>query len=163
MSEVKSKSRAHDLFAALLGALGAFLLISTRWEVDTSGPYPFYKGPLLFPLLALSLMVLAALPAAWRLIKPDPESTWHVDGLGGPGKSATMFVVVVAYLAGIALMGLEISSLLFVSGSLYWLGYRSPKYLLGLPLAYVLIIYFLFKRLLGLYFPTPYLGDFLGF
>jgi hypothetical protein len=163
MSEVNPKSRVHDLFSALLGALGAFLLISTRWEVDTSGPYPFYKGPLLFPLLALSLMVVASLPAVWRLLKPDPKSTWHVDGLGGPGKSATMFVVVVVYLAAIAMMGLEIASFLFVSGSLYWLGYRSPKYFLGLPLAYVLLLYLLFKRLLGLYFPNPYFWDFLGF
>ncbi len=159
MAKVNFESRTHDLLTVILGALGAGLLLSTRWEVDTSGPYPFYKGPLIFPLLALSLMVLAALPAAWRLIKPGPGAGWPVDGQGWPLKPLVMIFILAGYLGGMKTVGLEISTFFFLSGCLYWLGHRTPARFLGIPLLYTAVIVIIFKYVLDVYFPTPLLAE----
>ncbi len=162
MAEADPESRTNDLLTVALGVLGAGLLASTPWQVDVSGPYPFYKGPLIFPLIALSLMILAALPAAWRLIRSHPGSHWRVDGHGMPIKPAVMVLALMAYLSGLRLAGLEISTFLFLSGSLYWLNHRSPILFLGLPILYTGVIVAVFDYFLDIYFPTPLLWDFLG-
>jgi hypothetical protein len=50
-------------FGTFLGLLAMGLLLSSPWQVDTSGPDPFYKGPLLFPLMVLSLIAATVLIA----------------------------------------------------------------------------------------------------
>ena len=57
------KSRVHDLFTVILGGGAAVLLATLKLHIDTTAvPYPFYKGPILFPLIVLSIMVLSCLP-----------------------------------------------------------------------------------------------------
>jgi hypothetical protein len=158
----ESHSRIHDLFGAFLGAAAAGILISTRWQVDRSGPDPFYKGPLIYPLLVLSLIVLASVPSAWRLLKPREGFTWVLDGAGFPIKPLTIFFFLVAFLGGLLFFGLTVSCLLFVFSSLYYLGHRRPGVLVPIPMIMTGLIFILFKFFLDIYFPTPFILDWFG-
>lgn len=155
--QVNESSRLHDLLAVCLGGGAAVVLISARWQVDTSDPLPFYKGPLLFPLLALSLMIFASLPAVWRLLKPPEGVSWQLDGRGVPLKSLIALGCVILFPAGLLTLGLEVSSLGFLSALLYFLGYRSPRTFILLPLIITALIVLLFKYVLDVFFPTPLL------
>ncbi|MBN2122765.1 MAG: tripartite tricarboxylate transporter TctB family protein [Deltaproteobacteria bacterium] len=155
----EAESRFHDLFAVFLGAFAAGVLISTPWQVDTTGPDPFYKGPLIFPLLVLSLMALASLPAAWRLIKPPEGASWHLDGKGYPLKTTVVLGFLVAYLFGVRVFGLTFSSWAFLFVSLYYLKHRSPLKLILIPLIITGLVVITFKVFLEVFFPTPLLID----
>ncbi|MEW6376292.1 MAG: tripartite tricarboxylate transporter TctB family protein [Thermodesulfobacteriota bacterium] len=135
--------------------IGVCLLISTRWEIDTSVPYPFYKGPLIFPLLVLILMIIASLPSAWRLLKSSKQKSWQLDGQGVPIKPLIIFSLLILYGIGLVVFGLEFSSYLFLSISLYYLGHRNLFRYIIIPLVYTVVIVFLFKYALGIYFPKP--------
>ena len=152
-------SRIHDLFGAFLGAAAAGVLISAHWQVDMSGPDPFYKGPLIYPLLVLTLIVLASVPSAWRLLKPQKGFTWRLDGAGFPIKPLMIFLFLVAFLGGLVLIGLRVSCLLFVFSSLYYLGHRRPGVLVLIPMIMTGLIFILFKFFLDIYFPTPLILD----
>jgi hypothetical protein len=155
-------SRLHDLFGAFLGALAAGILISTPWQVDTTGPDPFYKGPLIYPLLVLSLMVLASLPSAWRLARPPEGAVWQLDGGGFPLKPSVVFIALIAFLLGLVTIGLSASSLLFMAGSLYHLGHRRLSVLVLVPVIVTGLVFMVFKFFLDVYFPTPLVVEWLG-
>lgn len=155
MGGVDPKSQIHDLVSGSIGMVGIGLLISTRWEVDTSVPYPFYKGPLIFPLLILILMIVASLPSVWRLLKSSGKKSWELDGQGIPIKPLIIFSLLVLYGIGLVVFGLEISSYLFLITSLYYLGHRNLVRLFVVPLIYTTVIVFLFSYVLGIYFPKP--------
>lgn len=155
--EFKSNGRPHDILAVVLGAMALGVLISSYWQVDLHDPNPFYKGPLIFPLMALGLAVLAALPAARRLVRAAPDATWHLDGYGRPVKPLVMLGFIVLYLAGLVLVGLEISTLAVMSGALYYLGNRSWFELIGVPVIMTVVAYVVFKQFLDVFFPTPLL------
>ena len=157
----KAESRLHDLFGAFLGALAAGLLISTPWQIDTAGPDPFYKGPLLYPLLVLSLMVLASIPSAFRLIRPAEGAPWVLDGRGFPKKPLVVFSLLILFTAGLVVFGLRISCLLFLGSSLYYLGHRRAGALIAIPLIVTAIVFLVFKFFLDIYFPTPLLFELL--
>jgi hypothetical protein len=125
--------------------------------VDTTGPDPFYKGPLIFPLVVLSMMILASVPAAWRLARPPEDACWQLDGAGVPLKTAVVLCFLIAYLFGLTLIGLEISSWAFLSISLYFLGHKRPLKLILIPLIMTGLVVLIFKHLLGVFFPTPLL------
>lgn len=156
---VEPSSRIHDLFATFLGGAAALVLLSYRWQVDTTGPDPFYKGPLIFPLLVLSLMILASLPAAWRLVRPPDGASWRLDGDGAPIKTAVVLGFLVTYLFGLVLLGLELSIWSFLIISLYYLGHRTPLKLILIPLIVTGLMVLIFKHFLGVFFPTPLLLD----
>jgi hypothetical protein len=162
MQRADPHSKFHDLVAVILGAFGAGVLISTPWQVDTSGPYPFYKGPLIFPLLVLSLIILASLPSAYRLLKPLPQATWRLDGAGPPVKPAVMLGLMVAFVVGLIFVGLEVSTFCFLAASLYFLRHRSIGTLLGVPIVVTLLLYCIFKYFLDVFFPTPLLFEWLS-
>lgn len=153
--EPKEHSRVHDLFSALLGAFAAFSLITSPWNVDTEGPDPFYKGPLIFPIMVLSLMILASLPACGRLLSPPADSSWQLDGEGFPKKTLVVLGLLIAMLAGLGLIGLEVTAWLFLSITLYYLGHRGALKLVVLPLVITGLIVLIFKHFLGVFFPTP--------
>ncbi len=159
--ETKSPSRVHDLFAAVLGAFAAVCLITSPWNVDTEGPDPFYKGPLIFPIMVLSMMILASLPACKRLFSPADGSSWQLDGDGYPQKTLIVLGLLIAMLAGLSLIGLEISAFAFLSVSLYLLGHRGPLKLIVLPLVMTGLIVLIFKYFLDVFFPTPFIAEWL--
>ncbi len=155
MAKVDPDSRVHDLLAACLGAFAALMLLSTPVNVDTSGPDPFYKGPLIFPLIVLLLMVLASLPAVRRLARPPEGAAWHLDGAGFPKKTLVVLAFLVAYLFGLVVIGLEVSTLAFLVASLYYLGHRSPARLVLVPIIVTGLVVLIFKHLLDVFFPAP--------
>jgi hypothetical protein len=154
-------SRVNDLFSAFLGAFAAFTLITSPWNVDTEGPDPFYKGPLIFPIIVLSMMILASLPAWVRLLSPPAESSWRLDGKGFPKKTLVVLALLIALLAGLSLIGLEVSSWLFLSITIYYLGHRGVLKLFVLPLVMTGLIVLIFKYFLGVFFPTPMVVEWL--
>jgi len=151
----KAHSRGHDLLSAFLGVFAAVALITSPWNVDTEGPDPFYKGPLIFPVMVLSMMILAALPACIRLVSPPADSTWRLDGEGYPIKTLVVLALLIAMLVGLNLIGLEVSAWLFLCISLYYLGHRGVLKLIVLPLVITGLIFLVFKHFLGVFFPTP--------
>ena len=160
-SKTKEHSRVNDLFSALLGAFAAFCFITSPWNVDTEGPDPFYKGPLIFPIMVLSLMVLASLPAWVRLLSPPRISSWQLDGEGFPKKTLVVLGLLIAMLVSLGLIGLEVSAWLFLSITLYYLGHRGAFKLLVLPLVITGLIVLVFKHFLGVFFPTPLVVEWL--
>ena len=159
--ETKIPSRFHYLFAAVLGAFAAVCLITSPWNVDTEGPDPFYKGPLIFPIMVLSMMILASLPACKRLIFPSHGSSWQLDGEGYPVKTLIVLGLLIAMLGGLNLIGLEVSAFAFLSVSLYLLGHRGPLKLIVLPLVMTGLIVLIFKHFLDVYFPTSLVAEWL--
>jgi hypothetical protein len=159
--EPKEHSRLNDLFSAFLGAFAAFTLITSPWNVDTEGPDPFYKGPLIFPVMVLSMMILASLPAWVRILSPPANSSWRLDGKGFPQKTLVVLGLLIALLAGLGLIGLEVSSWLFLTITLYYLGHRGVLKLVVLPLVMTGLIVMVFKHFLGVFFPTPMIVDWL--
>jgi len=157
--EPKAPSRVHDLFSAFLGVFAAFSLITSPWNVDTEGPDPFYKGPLIFPVMVLAMMILASLPAWVRLLSPPADSTWRLDGDGYPKKTLVVLGLLIATLGGLNLIGLEVSAWLFLSISLYYLGHRGVLKLIVLPLVITGLIVLVFKHFLGVFFPTPLIAE----
>ena len=157
--QFQENSRVHDLLAVGLGCLALGLLVSIPWNIDASGPDPFYKGPTIFPILVLSMMVLAALPATWRLIKPPAGTSWHLDGAGWPVKTLVVLVLLIAQLCGLVVIGVEISTLLFLIAALYYLGHRTPLKLIVIPLIVTAVLVITFKYLLAVWFPTPLIVD----
>jgi hypothetical protein len=157
----EDQSRVHDLFSAFLGAFAALALITSPWNVDTEGPDPFYKGPLIFPVIVLSMMILASLPACRRLLSPNEESSWQLDGEGYPKKTLVVLGMLIAMLVSLNLIGLEISAFAFLVLSLYFLGHRGALKLVVLPLVMTGLIVLVFKYFLGVFFPTPLVAEWL--
>ena len=159
--KTNENSRLNDLFSAFLGGFAAFALITSPWNVDTEGPDPFYKGPLIFPAMVLSMMILASVPAWVRLLSPPAGSSWRLDGKGFPKKTLVVLALLIALLAGLGLIGLEVSSCLFLSTTLYYLGHRGALKLVVLPLVMTGLIFLVFKYFLGVFFPTPEIVEWL--
>lgn len=162
MAAPEPESRIHDLVGASIGLLAVGLLIGSPWLIDTSGPEPFYKGPLLFPLIVFAFMILAALPSAWRLIKPLPGAVWHLDGEGVPFKTMVVLGLLIAFLAGLIIFGLEVSALAFIFVTLRFLGHRGIWRLVVLPVVVVGLLYLTFKFGLQIWFPEPLVVEWFG-
>jgi hypothetical protein len=152
-----TESRVHDFFGSLLGLFSLGLLVTSPWHVDTSGPDPFYKGPLIFPLLVLSLIFAASLPSLWRLLRPAPEVNWYLDGQGLPHRSLRVLVLLILFLGGLVFLGLEISTWAFLFLALWAVEQRSAWKLLGIPSLVTFSLYLLFKVFLDVWFPEPLL------
>jgi hypothetical protein len=105
--------------------------------------------------MVLSLMILASLPACGRLLSPPADSFWQLDGEGFPKKTLVVLGLLIAMLAGLGLIGLEVTAWLFLSITLYYLGHRGALKLVALPLVITGLIVLIFKHFLGVFFPTP--------
>ncbi len=153
------ESRAHDLLAVVIGAFAALTLITSPWNVDTEGPDPFYKGPLIFPIIILAMMILASLPACLRMIKPPQGASWHLDGEGFPLKTMIVLTLLCLSLVGVQVIGLEISALAFLAVGLRLAGHRGPLRLILIPVIITGLVVLVFKHFLGVFFPTPLIFD----
>ena len=151
------ESRVHDLTALVFGAFAAITLITSPWNVDTEGPDPFYKGPLIFPILVLTMMILASLPACLRMIRPPEGSSWRLDGAGFPKKTLIVLVLLCLALVGIEYIGIEVSALAFIMIGLRLAGHKGPVRLVLVPVIVTGLVVLVFKYFLDVYFPTPLL------
>lgn len=160
--EDRPNSRVHDLLGTALGLMALGLLLSSPWQVDTSGPDPFYKGPLIFPLLVLILLLGASLPSMYRILRPPAGSSWELDGRGLPYQGMMVLGLLILFLAGLVYLGLEIATWLFLFLALWLLRQRTPGKLLGLPSAVTVVIHLVFIVFLDVWFPTPILFEILS-
>jgi hypothetical protein len=155
-----SKVSIHDLVGAALGVIAAAILITSPWNVDTSGPEPFYKGPLIFPIMALGLIIGASLPSLWRVMRRQPGARGSSEErLAFPYKTLWTLLLLIAFLVGIPWLGLEACVLLFLLAASYLLGHRTTAKGILLPLVMTFLIWFVFKRILGVFFPAPRLWE----
>ena len=157
-------SRLHDLLTTAMGVFAAILLATLNLNIsEPAADYPFYKGPKLFPILALSVMALSALPSLFRLIRPPDRASWRLDGYGLPYKPAIVTLMLVVFFQfGLDLIGLEASVFLFMILSFWFLGYRRLGVGLLYPLIYTAIIMVLFKYVLDIWFAEPLVMELVG-
>lgn len=151
---------AHDLVAAAIGAAALALLLGAPWLVDRSGPDPFYKGPLIFPLVALAIAVLAAVPAAFRLLRRvaaggEQGAAWRIDGRGFPLRGALLFGAMCLFPLGILAIGLQAASFLAVLLGLLAAGRTRPRAALAVAAAMTVLIHLAFRTFLDIWFPEP--------
>jgi hypothetical protein len=156
-AEAGAGGAADDLLAALLGLAGVGLLAASPWLVDRSGPEPFYKGPLIFPLIALALLVAGALPSILRL------GTALLGGSGGlprfapPWPAVRLIVLMSLFPPALPVIGLEAAVAVFASAGLLSVGWRRPVVGLAVALSLALILHLAFKVVLDVWFPEPLL------
>ena len=157
-------SHIHDLLSTVLGVFAAILLVTLKLHIDEpAADYPFYKGPKIFPILVLAVMVISSLPSLYRLIRTFGSGRWWLDGYGWPNKPAIVtLMLVLFFLFGITWIGVEASVLAFMSLSFLVLGYRRVGVNLLYPLLYTIIIVVLFKYALEIWFPEPLMFGLFG-
>lgn len=148
------RSRADGAFAAVLGLTALALLAASPWLVDTSGPDPFYKGPLIFPLLALSIAVIGAAPPALAGLR---ASGWRVDGRGFPWAALRLLALASLFPPAIAAVGLDLATFAFVSAGLALVGYRHRGRLLLAAALVTAAMHLAFVTALDIWFPAPWL------
>lgn len=160
----------HDLAAVVMGLFALAMIVSSPWQVDTTGPDPFYKGPLIFPLMVLALMVAGALPSMIRVAKALPaffekegrKQALYLDGEGLPERPAVMVGMLIAYIWALVFFGLEVSTFLFLVAALKYLKQDTPLKLALIPILVTAILYVVFKFFLDTWFPEPLILSFLG-
>ena len=155
-------SRTHDALAAGIGAVALCLLAVAPWLVDQSGPDPFYKGPLIFPLIALALTVLGALPGAYRLIGNARTASWYVDGRGVPKRAIGLFALMVLFPAAVGIVGMAASAFVFVAAGLAIVGYRRPLMVVAIAAGIAVCLHLAFVTFLDIWFPAPLVYEWLG-
>jgi len=154
-----SLSRIHDLFGALLGLFALVMLTTISWQVDTTGPDPFYKGPLIFPLIVLFIMLTGSLPFMWRLVRPVAKASWYLDGEGIPYRTMVVAGLLALYPYGLTYLGVEITTWVFLFVGLKIVKQASIMKLITIPITITAIIYLMFKFFLDIWFPTPLLFE----
>lgn len=153
--EVRARpSRTSDLVAAVVGVGAAGLLLAAPSLVDSSGPDPFYKGPLIFPLIALAITVAGALPAMVRLVTAHRRS-WHVDGRGVPGRAIALFALACLYTPAIAWAGLDAATFAFMLAGLLVTNPKRPLRAVGTAIGTTVVLHLAFVTALDIWFPTP--------
>ncbi len=157
MAVVNEKSSLHDICTAAIGLFAAIMLIASPWVVDSTGPVPFYKGPLIFPLITLTCMLVFSIPSLFKLFFKRDTADYTLDQEGFPKKAIIILTFLILFICGIMGIGLEFSVFIFISVSLYFLGFRTLKTVIFLPVITVFLIWFLFKFLLEVWFQTPYI------
>lgn len=154
--------RVHDAVGTVIGVLGCALLVASPWLVDLSGPEPFYKGPLVFPLIALALVIVGSVPAALRLLRPSPAWVWRLDGNGVPRSAIGLFLLLCLFPAAVSWLGVQAATFLFTLGGLVLVGYRRPGPALLIATLLALAIHLAFRAFLDIWFPAPQLPQWLG-
>lgn len=74
-------------------------------------------------------------------------------------RTIPFILILLAYTAGIFLIGLMISSAIFVPLCMYWMGHRKLKLIAVISLTYLLLVYLVF--VVGFRMPLP--NSFIGF
>lgn len=154
----ESDPPGHDTLALVVGGTALVLLLLSPWLVDRSGPEPFYKGPLIFPVMVLATIVAGALPAMVRTARNPPRSPFHFDGAGFPARGAALFVLMCFYPVAISAAGLEIATFAAIFLGLLVTG-RKPVHSAIIAAGMTILTYLAFKQSLDIWFPQPWLFD----
>ena len=147
-------SRTSDVVASVLGVAAAGLLLAGPALVDSSGPDPFYKGPLIFPLIALAITVISALPAMVRIATATGR-TWFIDGHGVPFPAIALFLLACLYAPAIAWAGLDAATFAFMLVGLLIANPRRPLRAVVTAVAITIVLHLAFVTLLDIWFPSP--------
>ncbi len=147
----------QDVLAAFLGLFCAAMLIVSPWQIDLDVPYPCYKGPLLMPLLVLSMGFLASLPSWFRLFRNGRSGCC---GISFSRKALCMLAVVACYPLCIKLTGLELSTVIILSAELFLAGQRNFKIIALVTAGVTVLFWIVFRQLLDVYFPEPLILSF---
>jgi hypothetical protein len=145
----------QDLLGGGIGIGALFLLVLSPWLVDSSGPDPFYKGPLIFPLIVLAVTVAGALPSIVRIARSGRLSP-RIDGNGFPRLAASLFLLMCLFPLAIGAIGLQPATALIVFAGLKLVG-RSIWEAAVIAAALTLAIHLAFRTFLDIWFPAPWL------
>jgi hypothetical protein len=145
----------HDLLAAAIGGAALFLLALSPWLVDLSGPEPFYKGPLIFPMMVLAMIVAGAVPSICRAALSSRDHL-HVDGSGFPARGATQFALMCLYPSAISAAGLEIATFTVIFLGLL-LNRRGLLQSAIIAAVLAMLVWLAFIAFLDIWFPQPWL------
>ncbi|WP_295813305.1 tripartite tricarboxylate transporter TctB family protein [uncultured Nitratireductor sp.] len=148
----------HETLAAGVGLSAAVLFILSPWLVDRSGPDPFYKGPLIFPMIVLAITALSAVPAVFRVLRLRAVRPFHIDGHGFPGRAAFLFILMCLYPPAIAAIGLVAATFMAVLIGLL-IVYRRSWQSLAVATVMALLVHLAFKTFLDIWFPAPWLFE----
>ena len=150
----ESSTFKNDLLGTALGVFCALMLAVAPWQIDLDVPYPFYKGPLLMPLIALTLGVLASIPSCVRCTRRFLTDVRQERFLP-PLKTTLLFFCALLYPCAIFLAGLEVATLVILGLLLFINGIRAWYILVFVPAAVTLIFWLVFRCLLDVFFPEP--------
>lgn len=158
----KQSALANDITEAAFSLGAALLLAGSPWLVDTSGPYPFYKGPLLFPLIALAITMLAGIPACTRLVRHRAQLSGWRPGVVRPPFSARLFVLMCLFPAAMLVVGLDAATWIFMLAGFWLAGYRNATVALATATVMTIVVHIAFHVVLDIWFPTPILSALFG-
>lgn len=154
MTETRAQP-GSDAALSVIGLVALVLLVLSPMLVDRSGPDPYYKGPLIYPQIVLSLIVLAALAPAWRSLRaPRGFRNWQ----GMPRRSLGVFAIMCLYPIGISAIGLAAASFIAIFAGLVTAGRRKREALI-IAMIFAAVLWGLFRGVLDIWFPSPWLFD----
>jgi hypothetical protein len=137
---------------AVAWTVGAFWLIPEGFGGGPISPRGFPAG--LGMLLALLSLALLAGTFGKEHRDEDDGGALFGDRKSEIWAIATTFVFLLAYMAGLYLVGFVIATLVVLAATLFFaLRYRSPLVLLGVPLVLTFGIWLLMGKLMGVYLP----------
>lgn len=153
--------KPHDRAAFCFGMISAAVMLLTPWLIQVKGSAPWWRGPLLFPLSCLFIIILVSLPSVVRLIRARAFSARAIaSALSFRRKSFFLLVMFLLFLPGMYLVGIELSVFLLLFVSL--LGLDQKKYALPVSIAVTFLTWFVFVYLPEVYFPEPIIFSLFG-
>lgn len=144
----------QDVLGGNIGLGALLLLVLSPWLVDTAGPDPFYKGPLIFPLISLAVIAAGALPCMIRIIRRR-RIALRTDGHGFPRRAAALFLLMCLFPVAISAIGLQLATVLITFAGLLLVRRRigeAAAIAAGLTLA----VHLAFRSFLDIWFAEPW-------
>lgn len=137
--------------AAMLGFAGAFAALSAAFPAPLPGQQVGAAAvPRLWAATLGGLALVLALRSARRPPPPPPR--------GQRGRVLALSGMLVAWVAGLPVLGFLASSAAFLPAGAYLLGYRRHGVIWGVAAGVILLCWVVFARVLGVPLPTGWLG-----
>lgn len=158
---MNTAQKATALLATLLSIVAALLIVAGPELIPANQQHdPVYSSPLFFPYIALSLVIVSGIPLAIKALKGmrivldlDVQTTIPRLRL-----ITVILVVFVLYTVLIPWTGYFIASFLFLSITMFLVGFRGVPLLLQ-ALAYSTFLYALFVLGLDVWFPDSWIVE----
>lgn len=160
-NKTESPLKSQDLGLFLLGLACLGLVLGTNVLIKAKGDGPWTSGPLVFPLFMLGVCVLSSLPSAWRVFKYKAFSPSAVLNFLKPKASSfKLLLVLVSFLPCLRLFGIELTSFCLLALSLRMFGHKKSAFIIAGIVT--LVVWFVFVRMLSIYFPEPVIFTLFG-